>query len=80
VFFLHHSFVDKVWADWMARHGRVYQPENEVPRTGSMAAAIPGLRTPLRPFDRIARNICTVASVLDHTRLGYAYDTDKPAE
>lgn len=33
VFWLHHAFLDKIWADWMARHGRVYLPEKEIPKT-----------------------------------------------
>ena len=76
VFFLHHAFLDKVWADWMALHGRIYQPEKEIPKTGEMLVGVPGLNTPLPPFDRVAPDRCSVASVLDHTKLGYNYDTD----
>ncbi len=76
VFWLHHSMVDKMWVDWSARHGRVYVPEKEIPKTGSMLAKVPGLKTPLRPFDRVAPEICRVANVLDHRKLGYAYDTE----
>jgi tyrosinase len=77
VFFLHHAFLDKIWADWMALHGRLYQPDKEIPRTGDMLVAVPGLNTPLPPFHRVAPGTCTVASVLDRTKLGYGYDTDR---
>jgi tyrosinase len=76
VFFLHHAFLDKIWADWMALHGRIYQPEKEIPKTGDLLVGGPGLSTPLPPFHRVAPGRCTVASVLDHTKLGYSYDTD----
>lgn len=80
VFFLHHAFLDKVWADWMARHGRQYQPEGELAGSGKTLHGVPGLKTPLRPFDRILPNACTAESVLNHNKLGYAYDTDKPSK
>jgi tyrosinase len=76
VFFLHHAFCDKIWADWMAIHGRIYQPQNEIPKTGDMLVGVPGLNTLLPPFHRVAPDTCTVASVLDHSRLAYTYDTD----
>jgi tyrosinase len=77
VFWLHHAFLDKIWADWMARHGRTYLPEKEIARTGKMLVSVPGLKTPLRPFERVAPNACTPGGVLDHHKLGYAYDTDR---
>ena len=30
VFFLHHANVDRIWTQWMERHGRVYEPESGV--------------------------------------------------
>jgi tyrosinase len=80
VFYLHHAFLDKIWADWMARHGRIYQPEKEIPKSDDMLVGIPGLHTPLPPFHRVAPHRCTVDSILDHTKLGYAYDTDRLVE
>jgi hypothetical protein len=67
VFFLHHCFIDKLWADWQSLH------QNEpwyLPQDGSAA---PGhnLNDPLRPW-----NDNTPAGVIDHRRLGYRYDTD----
>jgi tyrosinase len=79
VFFLHHSFVDKIWADWMARHGRQYLPENPLPRPPGAVVAVPGRNTPLKPFDRVVPGFCRSASILDHHGLGYAYDTDSVA-
>jgi tyrosinase len=79
VFFLHHAFLDKIWADWMVLHGRIYQPQKEIPKTGHMLVGVPGLNTPLPPFQRVAPDTCTVASVLDHAKLGYTYDTALPS-
>ena len=31
VFFLNHCNVDRIWESWMIRHGRTYEPENDVP-------------------------------------------------
>jgi tyrosinase len=77
VFFLHHAFLDKIWSDWMAIHGRIYQPEKAIPKTRDMLVGVPGLDTPLPPFHRVAPDRCTVASVLNHINLGYTYDTDR---
>ena len=77
VFWLHHAFLDKIWADWMARHGRVYLPEKEIPKTENRFVSVPGLKSPLRPYDRVAGDISTPQSVLDHHKLGYAFDTDQ---
>jgi len=76
VFFLHHCFVDKIWADWMTRHGRHYLPERPIPKTGNALVAVPGRKTALPPFNKVAPKIATPASVLDHHDLGYAYDTE----
>jgi tyrosinase len=69
VFFLHHCFVDKLWADWQALHpGAGYLP---------VAGAAPGhnLGDAMQPWAG-AGTIVTPASVLDHHALGYAYDTE----
>ncbi|WP_425541204.1 tyrosinase family oxidase copper chaperone [Streptomyces rimosus] len=64
VFYLHHCFVDKIWADWQRRHPDVphYLPLEP-------ADGIPGLHTPLAPWHTM-----TPADLLDHTRF-YRYDT-----
>jgi tyrosinase len=73
VFFLHHAFIDKVWADWQARKLEEnpdftthYNPTKDGP---------PGhnLHDQLKPWKR------TIADLLDISKLGYAYDSGKPA-
>jgi tyrosinase len=68
VFFLHHCFVDKIWADWqqLQRQARPegaphYAPEREGP---------PGhnLGDTLRPWTR------TIRDALDIAQLGYSYE------
>jgi tyrosinase len=77
VFFMHHAFVDKVWADWMARHGRRYVPDDLIPRPVGAVVDVPGKDTPIKPFVRIVQSHSTPASILDHRSLGYMYDTDR---
>src|SRR5215203_2566412 len=66
VFFLHHCFVDKLWADWQSQHPNEpwYLPDG---------GAAPGhnLKDLLRPW-----NDTTPEGVIDHRRLGYRYDTE----
>lgn len=69
VFFLHHCFIDKLWADWQALH----PAESYVPTTG--AAAGHNLTNPMEPWASRG-TVVTPASVLDHHTLGYAYDTE----
>ncbi len=69
VFFLHHCFVDKLWADWQAMHpGAAYLP-------ASGAGAGHNLTDSMEPWASLG-SIVTPASVLDHHALGYAYDTE----
>lgn len=69
VFFLHHCFVDKLWADWQAAHpGEPYVPGD------SESADLDGHR----PGDAMYPWSTTVGDVLDHRALGYVYDTDDP--
>lgn len=70
LFFLHHCFVDKLWADWQAEHpGSSYLP------TGSESDAPPGhrLNDAMYPWST------TPAGVLNHYDLGHRYDTDPPS-
>lgn len=69
VFFLHHCFVDKLWADWQTLHPGVAY----VPVTG--AAAGNNLNDSMEPWASRGVTV-TPASVLDHRALGYGYDTD----
>lgn len=69
VFFLHHCFVDKLWADWQAAHpGDAYVPgpgeSNDLDGHRLNDAMFPWSTTP--------------ADVLNHRDLGYVYDTDDP--
>ncbi|MFG3509218.1 tyrosinase family protein [Streptomyces sp. NPDC047821] len=63
VFWLHHAFIDKLWADWQARH----------PRSGYLPTAgtpnVVDLNDTMRPWNDV-----TPADMLDHTR-HYTYDT-----
>ena len=65
VFFLHHCFVDKMWADWQALHPN----EGYVPVSGGPSGH--NLNDPLFPWTN------TPANVLNHHALGYQYD-DEP--
>jgi tyrosinase len=68
VFFLHHCFIDKVWADWQ----RVQSEENPdgAPHYAPLREGPPGhnIDDPLKPWTH------TVQEVLDITALGYAYE------
>jgi hypothetical protein len=75
VFWLHHCFVDKLWADWEAKHQNDsgYQPY--LPTAGansghnlndSMAFDLPNM----------AGKTVTPAQELSHRALGYRYDTE----
>ena len=65
VFFLHHCFIDKLWADWQRMH-----PDEQpyLPLTGAPAGH--NLNDSMAPFN------VTPQSMLDHHALGYAYDTE----
>ncbi|MFB6835816.1 tyrosinase family protein [Streptomyces sp. NPDC056361] len=63
VFWLHHAFVDKLWADWQARHPRsTYLPAAGTPN-------VVDLGDTMRPWNDV-----TPADMLDHTR-HYTFDT-----
>jgi len=69
VFFLHHCYVDKLWADWQRLHPTAgYLPVSD---------AMPGhnLGDAMQPWAGLGETI-TPASRLDHHALGYAYDTE----
>ncbi len=69
VFFLHHCFIDKLWADWQAAHpGAGY-----VPVSGGPAGH--NLNDAMEPWAAQGQTI-SAAAVLDHLALGYAYDTE----
>jgi tyrosinase len=85
IFFLHHCFVDKIWADWQAMH-----PTSEyLPKVA--AATLLGHRwdDPMFPWNDLTKptpeapDIVRVRDVWDHRALGYTYDNtpaSPPAE
>jgi tyrosinase len=72
VFFLHHCFVDKLWADWQRK--RKGEDRAGLPHYAPLAGGPAGhnLLDGMYPWGDAA----TALSVLDHAQLGYAYDTD----
>ena len=69
VFFLHHCFVDKLWADWQALHPTVpYVPGD------TASDDLEGHRL----SDTLFGLGMLVSETLDHHAMGYSYDTDTP--
>jgi hypothetical protein len=67
VFFLHHCFVDKLWADWQRRFpSQNYLPVSGGPRGHNLNDLM----------ERTLSGSVTPASVLNIAALGYRYDTD----
>ena len=67
VFFLHHCFVDKLWADWQARHpNEQYWPQNGGPVGHNLSDLM----------EATVSGQVRIADVLDHRTLGYGYDDD----
>ena len=55
MFWLHHSFVDKLWSDWQKRHpGQSYLPSYNTP-------GVLDVDEPMHPWTT------TAAGMLDHT-------------
>ena len=69
VFWLHHCNIDRLWARWQADHPE----QGYLPSSG--AAQGHNLNDPMWPWTGEAAPP-TPATVLDHTALGYSYDTD----
>ncbi|WP_426367488.1 tyrosinase MelC2 [Streptomyces sp. E-08] len=63
VFWMHHAFIDKLWADWQARHPR----STYLPAAGT--ANVVDLGDTMRPWNDV-----TPADMLDHTP-HYTFDT-----
>ncbi len=68
VFFLHHCFIDKLWADWQRTHPGVAYPAVG-PAVGHR------LNDPMSPFSKPGAPV-RPADTLDHHAMGYAYDTE----
>ncbi len=66
LFWLHHANVDRVWAEWQARHGTAtYEPRGAGPAPHNLDDEMPFLAT----------SGVTPADVLDFRAIGVAYDT-----
>ncbi|MFD7080596.1 tyrosinase family protein [Streptomyces sp. NPDC059918] len=64
VFWLHHAFIDKLWAEWQAKHPKSgYLPAVRTPN-------VVDLRSVLSPWNNV-----TPADLLDHHRF-YTFDTE----
>ncbi|GAA1269357.1 tyrosinase family protein [Kitasatospora nipponensis] len=63
VFWLHHCFIDRLWAGWQRRH----PDQGYLPRAAT--ADVVALDEPLRPWNDV-----TPAALLDHTAF-YTYDS-----
>jgi tyrosinase len=70
IFFLHHCFVDKIWADWQAQHPGIdfYLPSGIGPVGQRRDDS-------LEPWASRGE-VITPVSRIDHHALGYAYDTE----
>lgn len=67
VFFLHHCFVDKIWADWQDQHpSEGYQP---------VSGGSPGQNINDPMESTVSGNSTTPADVWNISALGYSYDT-----
>lgn len=68
IFFLHHCFVDKLWADWQARHPNAEQ----FPPNSSNALDGHRLGTDMPPWN------IDPGAVIDYRSMGYVYDESPP--
>src|SRR5215212_974602 len=77
VFFLHHCFMDELWADW-----RVLQLQQGGARAYSLYLPTSGARQghnlndPMRPWNPPNDNVRPTDVLYNHGQLGYRYDTD----
>lgn len=74
IFFMHHCNVDRLWALWQFRHPGQNYPVT-VPRNPPPGLRPHGLNDPMPPWTA-APEIKRPIDVLNHTTLGYTYDTD----
>ncbi len=68
VFWLHHANIDRIWNEWMRRHGQVYLPESGGPVGHNIDDA-------MWPFTMLGETV-TPRMMLSSRDLGYVYDTE----
>lgn len=88
VFYLHHSNVDRIWAQWQDQDpGRTYAPTDSVPdkpdsdpahKNWPRWAEKIGINDPMWPWTETGETVAP-ADVWNYKNLGYVYDTLWPA-
>lgn len=69
VFFLHHANIDRIYNQWLARHGEIYEPLSGGPYGHN-------IDDPMWPYAQIDWTF-TPRMALSSRALGYIYDTDE---
>jgi tyrosinase len=69
VFWLHHTNLDRLWSEWMKRHGSTYEPVSGGPVGHNIDDA-------MWPYSHLGMTI-TPRMMLSSRDLGYVYDTDE---
>lgn len=68
-FWLHHTNIDRLWSEWMRRHGQSYLPQSGGPVGHNIDDA-------MWPYSHLGMTI-TPRMMLDSRELGYIYDTEE---
>ena len=81
VFFLHHCYIDRIWAKWQAEHEKELEEDQEYPNDGSITypkeenTKIDGQNRKAPMYSKNEKfDGPTVETVLDHRKLEYIYD------
>lgn len=73
VFFLHHCFIDKIWADWQAANETLWR-EQGYPGTAPQYNPVSGGPVGHNLDDRLTPWTRTISEVLSSSALGYHYE------
>jgi tyrosinase len=78
VFFLNHSNVDRIWAEWQVgkNNDDNYPPDGSITYPNGTPIPANNRQYKMFPWDNDSEGNPTVESVLDHHTLGYKYDTE----